>query len=183
MRCLSSLTCYLPTFLKGDKIRGMKKLYDEKGLERLKKSKKILTAVTLVTAAVTLAVSITLAATARTANMGRHEFLTMIVFIAGGWLCMTLYYWGISERKKESAHMEHMLEKTPEILTGTAELTRDWVRIPNSITIREVRFDDGERIRRLHLNRRFVKNFPAGKTQMTLQVVSGYITGFQEETS
>ena len=164
---------------------NMKTLYDEAVLNRLKKRKTILLTVTVVILAVTVGVCIYLAATATTATMDRHEFITMAVFVLGGWTCMTLYYWGIGELKKESAHMEHMLEKTPEVLIGDVELTRQWVRIPNSITIREVKFDDGEHVKNLHLNRRFVKEFPAKdkKIRMKLNVASGYIIGYEEAAS
>ncbi|MBR0087668.1 MAG: hypothetical protein IJL98_08035 [Lachnospiraceae bacterium] len=157
----------------------MKQLYHKEDLEKLKKEYKTGWWAAGILMALALAACIYLAVSAKTLTFRQHETAAILVFLLTGWLCLTGYYAFLDPIRRQTVHFENMLEKEPETLEGRVTLLKTWVRIPKSITVRDVllEHEDGT-AKRIRLNRKFAGDFPQKTMSMKLEVRSGYITGY-----
>ncbi|MBQ1376638.1 MAG: hypothetical protein IIY77_01580, partial [Lachnospiraceae bacterium] len=155
----------------------MKQLYHAETLEKMKKEYKMVWCAAGIFMLLALVVCIYLAAGASTLTFKKHETAAIIVFLAAGWICITGYYTSLDPLRRQMIHFANMLEKEPESLEGRVMLLKTWVRIPKSITVRDVLLEkeDGTS-RKIRLNRRFAGDFPRETMNMKLEVRSGYIT-------
>ena len=152
-------------------------------MNKMKKKQKGFVIAAGIVVLASLIACIVITALSGTATFGRDRILCIALFGGAGWIALTFWFFFADRYKREISHAETIFSMPEEVFTGKTTLTRDWVLIPHSITIRKVIVETEEGRKVLNLNSRFVKRFPKGPKMLKLYTVSGYIKGFEEVPS
>lgn len=153
-------------------------LYGPEDLKRLER--KILWERVLVwgIAALTLGLCVLFCCLTTTRNAGRMELYTLITSCLGGWFVIYRRIFGLQESKHEREHARYLNRSERSEVSGKLGITRERMRIKNSIRFRILTLDDGGKTQRLKVNENRVRALRPyeGKT-VTLVLAGGYVAG------
>ncbi|MBR1780297.1 MAG: hypothetical protein IJ751_02710 [Oscillospiraceae bacterium] len=155
-------------------------LYSRDQLRRMRKQNKLWGILLLAFSALALAACIVLCVRTNTRNAREMERWVIGISTICGWVVIYLATSVFSAGRREAAHAANMLSGARDRLHGTATLTREWVRIPGSITIRKVAVETPEGIKRLNLNQRFCRTLGSAPRELTLYTVNNYIVALED---
>ena len=159
-------------------METIQKLYSPEDLPRLEKKIKRERVLIWALAGLTLAACILLACLTNTANAEKMELAAILCSTVGGWLVIYRRLFGLLETRYELQHARYLLETPGDILQGRLSITKERLRIKNSIRIRILTLEDGGQIRRLKVNENRVKALKEwdGKP-VTVSLAGGYVAG------
>lgn len=154
-------------------------LYSPEDLPRLEKKIKRERAWVWSVGGLTLCLCVLFCALTTTANAGRMELATVICSCLGGWLVIYRRTFGLQATRHELTHAAYLLEEEPGgTLRGRLSVTRERLRIKNSISLRILLLDDGEKQLRLKVNETRVEALkPWDGRDVTVLLVGGYVAG------
>ena len=157
-------------------------LYRPEDLSRLEKKIERERVWIWVLAGATLALCVLFCCLTDSRNAGVMERAAEICSCLGGWLVIYRRIFGLQEAKHERDHAEHLLEAPRTSLRGKLTITKERMRIKNSIRFRVLQLDDGEQLRRLKVNETRVKLLrPFDGKEVTLQPADGYVAAIGGE--
>lgn len=154
-------------------------LYAPSALERMRRQKKALGIFLLAFAAMALAACILLCVKTNTRNIHVTMRWTILTSIVAGWIVIYFYVFGYRQKKREIAHGENVNHGERETLRGRVEITKQWVRIRDSITVRKVIVHMGSRERTVNLNSTRVRQLQKAGENLILYVSHGYVTAYE----
>ena len=129
-------------------------------------------------AALTLGLCVLFCCLTTTRNAGRMELYTLITSCLGGWLVIYRRIFGLQESKHEREHARYLNRSERSEVSGKLGITRERMRIRNSIRFRILTLDDGEMTRRLKVNENRVRALkPYEGKNVTLVLAGGYVAG------
>jgi len=154
-------------------------LYCREDLPRLKRNIKIQRALVWILAGGTLALCVLFCCLCNSRNAIQMERAAILTSTVGGWLVIYRRLFGLQEAKYELQHAEHLVETPTTSLRGTLTITRERLRIKNSIRIRILLLDDGQRVHRLMVNESRVRLLERELTgdPVTVRLAGGYVAG------
>ena len=157
-------------------------LYRPEDLSRLEKKIKRERAWIWILAGATLALCVLFCCLTDSRNAGRMELAAEICSCLGGWLVIYRRIFGLQEAKHQRDHVQHLLEAPRTSLRGRLTITKERMRIKNSIRFRVLLLDDGEQLRRLKVNETRVRLLqPFDGKEVTLELADGYVAGIEGE--
>ena len=163
-------------------METIQKLYSPEDLPRLEKKIKRERVLIWAVAGLTLAVCIVLCCLTDTANAEKMELAAILCSTVGGWVVIYRRLFGLLEGRYELQHARYLLEETPTALRGQLRVTKERLRIKNSIRIRILLLEDGGEIRRLKVNETRVKALrPWDGKRVTVALAGGYVAGIGGE--
>ena len=152
--------------------------YRPEDLIRLKTKRKRERVTVWALAGVTLVVCVLFCCLTTTRNAQRMELATLITSCLGGWLVIYRRVFGLQAARYEQEHAAYLLESERTTLRGRLQITKERLRIKNSIRIRILLLDDGEETRRLKVNETRVRDLkPYEGKLVTLVLSGGYVAG------
>ena len=159
-------------------METIQRLYSPADLPRLEKKIKGERRLIWALAGLTLAACILLACLTNTANAEEMELAAILCSTVGGWLVIYRRLFGLLETRYELQHARYLLETPGDILRGRLSITKERLRIKNSIRIRILLLEDGKKTQRLKVNENKVRALRPydGKT-VTLTLAGGYVSG------
>ena len=159
-------------------METIQRLYSPADLPRLEKKIKGERRLIWALAGLTLAACILLACLTNTANAEEMELAAIVCSTVGGWVVIYRRLFGLLEARYELQHARYLLETPGDILPGRLSITKERLRIKNSIRIRILLLEDGEQTRRLKVNETRVKALrPWDGKQVRVELAGGYVAG------
>ena len=133
-------------------------------------------------AALTLGLCVLFCCLTTTRNAGKMELYTLITSCLGGWLVIYLRVFGLLETKHEREHVRYLLRAERSEVRGKLGITRERMRIKNSIRFRVLTLEDGGKTQRLKINETLVRELkPYDGQTVTLVISGGYVAGIGGE--
>lgn len=126
-----------------------------------------------------LGVCITLCCLVNTANAAAMQMAVIAVSVLVGWIVILLYALVFKPTHAEAEHMNGILKDAQEEHEGWLTVTPNWISIPKSITVRNIRFEEDGNTLTLNVNERLVPQLPVRKSHVRIQTVRKYITGIE----
>ncbi len=156
----------------------MMDFYRPEDLDRLKQKEKRERAWVWAFAGLTLSLCVLFCCLTTTANANRMELATLITSCVGGWLVIYRRLFGMLDAKHEREHAHYLLSAEKRTVRGKLTVTKDRLRIRDSIRIRILLLEDGKKTQRLKVNENKVRALRPydGKT-VTLTLAGGYVAG------
>ena len=153
-------------------------LYGRQDLKRLETKYRNARIAAALIAALTLGLCVLFCCLTTTANANRMELATLITSCVGGWLVIYRRLFGVLEAKHEREHAHYLLSAEKSTVRGKLTVTKDRLRIRDSIRIRILLLEDGKKTQRLKVNENMVRALRPydGKT-VTLTLAGGYVAG------
>jgi len=128
--------------------------------------------------ALTLGLCVLFCCLTNTRNAGRMELSALITSCLGGWFVIYRRIFGLQESKHEREHARYLNRCERSEVRGRLGITRERMRIKNSIRFRILTLDDGEETRRLKVNENRVRALkPYEGKEVTLVLAGGYVAG------
>lgn len=154
-------------------------LYCGEDIPRLKRNIRVQRVLVWSLAGGTLALCVLFCCLCNAQNAVQMERAAIITSTVGGWLTIYRRLFGLQEAKYELQHAEHLLEAPRTALHGTLTVTKERLRIRNSIRIRILLLDDGGQIRRLKVNENRVRLLERELNGQpgTVWLADGYVAG------
>ena len=129
-------------------------------------------------AGLTLLVCVLLCCFTTMTNWRQTEPAVIAVSILGGWFTIYRRLFGLKESRSELQHARHLREEPRELLRGVLTVTKERLRIKNSIRIRILRLDEGQTVHRVMVNETRVKALKDyDGREVTLSMAGGYLAG------
>ena len=130
-------------------------LYSPADLARLKTQKRRWSAALWSFSGAALLCCVLFCLRTNTANAAQMERWTVIVSTLAGWIVITLGTDVVAARKREAAHVQHMLTGPREEQEGTLVLTEEFISIRGSVRVRRgvLQTEDGTRRLLIHAKR------------------------------
>ena len=161
--------------------RGMdtiEMLYSPEDIPRLERKIKRERALVWGLSGLTLGLCVLFCCLTTTANAERMELAAIVSSSLGGWLVIYRRLFCLQDARHELEHARHLLETPGSPLRGRLSVTKERLRIKNSICLRILLLDDGETRRRLKVNETRVKALQKWDgAQVTVLLVGGYVAG------
>ncbi len=159
-------------------METIRDLYSPEDISRLQKKIKREWAWVLGGAGLTLALCVALCCLTTTANWRRMELAVIAVSTLGGWFVIYRRLYGLRDGRHELQHAEYLRDEPRSLLRGRLGVTKERMRIKNSIRFRVLTLEDGEQVRRLKVNENRVKALKEwdGKP-VTVSLAGGYVAG------
>ncbi len=156
----------------------IKDFYRPEDLDRLKQKTRRERVWVWLLSGTTLALCVLFCCLTNTRNAGRMELATLICSCLGGWLVIYRRVFGLLDAKHEQEHARYLLGAPRTSLKGKLGITKERLRIRDSIRIRILTLDDGEKLQRLKVNESQLRALRPydGKT-VTLLLAGGYVAG------
>ena len=132
-------------------METINELYSPEEISRLEKKRKVWRAVFWCVALAALAVCAVLALLTRTANELQMRRLAILVSIAAGWADLYIRRFVIADTGHEITHARMLLDSERETCEGVLTVTKERLRIRNSVAIRMVHLDDHGTVRRIKI--------------------------------
>ncbi len=156
--------------------------YRPEDLSRLKQKEKRERAWVWALGGLTLLLCVLFCCLTTTANANRMELVTLICSCLGGWLVIYRRVFGVQEARHEREHASYLLSAERSTVRGKLTVTKDRLRIRDSIRIRILLLEDGKKTQRLKVNENKVRDLRPfdGKT-VTLTLAGGYVAGIGGE--
>lgn len=163
-------------------MKTLQDFYRPEDLSRLKKKYRRERVAVWALAGVTLALCVLFCCLTDTRNAPRMELATLVTSCLGGWLVIYRRVFGMQDAKHEEEHARHLLEAPRSELRGRLRITKERLRIKDSIRIRILELDDGQKQRRLKVNETQVRALtPYDGQTVTLSLAGGYVAGIGGE--
>ena len=166
---------------RADIIRNMetiRDLYSPEDISRLQRKIKREWVWVLGGAGLTLALCVALCCRTTTANWRQMELAVIAVSTLGGWFTIYRRLFGLAESRHELQHAEYLRNEPRTQLRGRLGVTKEKLRIKNSIRIRILTLEDGGQIRRLKVNENRVKALKEWDGKLvTVSLAGGYVAG------
>ena len=157
-------------------------LYSPEDLPRLEKKIKVERVLVWALAGLTLGLCVLFCCLTNTANAQRMELAAVVTSTLGGWIVIYRRLFGLLETRCELQHARYLLETPGDILRGRLSITKERLRIKNSIRIRILLLEDGGETRRLKVNETRVKALrPWDGKRVTVALAGGYVAGIGGE--
>ncbi|MBQ2062114.1 MAG: hypothetical protein II458_05490 [Oscillospiraceae bacterium] len=157
-------------------------LYRSDDPERLKKKYTVSLAAVCVIAALALIACVLFCVFTGASNAERMQLCAIAVTAVAGWVDIYLLTFRVRATARERDHARRMLEGKRETVCGTVTLSREVIRIRNSITVRSVLAEKRGKTRRLYVNARCAdaleRALGDGGRECELDVVGGYVAAF-----
>lgn len=156
----------------------IKELYSPEEFSRLERKIKRERVWVLVLPGLTLALCVLFCCLATTANAEEMALAAIGTSTVGGWLTIYRRLFGLQEARHELEHARHLADAPREQLRGRLTVTKEKLRIKNSIRIRMLLLDDGKRQHRLKVNETRVRQLQAldGK-EAVLALAGSFVAG------
>ena len=159
-------------------METIKLLYGPEELPRLKRKYIRERALVWGISGLTLALCVLFCCLTTSRNVQRMELATLLCSCLGGWLVIYRRVFGLQESRHELEHVRHLQEAETTRLHGVLHVTRERLRIKNSIRIRILVLEDGETRHRLKVNETRVKALRDRDGQeVTVLLAGGYVAG------
>ena len=154
------------------------KLYSPGDIRRLEIRKRRWKAALYIIALGALAVCVTLCFLTRTSNAARMEKAVLVISALAGWLCLYIRRFPVQDAGHEIDHARMLLDGKGEVFCGTVTVTKERLRIKNSITFRTVVLDAPGEAVLLKVIESMVPRITALEGRpVRAEVVNGYIAG------
>ena len=152
------------------------KLYSPEEIRRLEKKKSRSAAALFIIAGATLAACVCLCLLTHSANARQTETAVYVISAAAGWVCLYIRRFPVKERGREIDHARMLLADGGQEFTGVLTVTKERLRIKNSITIRMVELRENGMEKQLRVIESKVPRLRAleGKA-VRVRTVNGYI--------
>lgn len=162
-------------------MENTQELYSPRDIARLKRKNNIEKVVVWLIAAAVLAVCVLLCVNTTTANAVRMEYSTIAVFTVAGWVDLYLLRFAVAYGRHEIQHAEMLRAGEREELRGVLAVTKERLRIRNSVSIRIVTLEQDGQARRLKVIESRVRQLErlAGR-ETALYVANGYVAACRE---
>lgn len=163
----------------GRRNAGPVELYSDEDLARLHRRARRRRMAHLLLGAAALAACLALIALTGTANAARMEIATILVSTVAGWIILYGEIFAVTPCRREERHARMLRGDEREALTGAVTVTKERVRIRQSITARrvEVRREDGTVERALVCETR--ADALAALGTATLYTVHSYVAAYE----
>ena len=163
-------------------MENIQALYRPEELSRLENRIKRERALVWGGAGLTLLLCVLFCCLSRPAIAREMELATILCSTLGGWFVIYRRLFGLQESRYELQHVRYLADCPRTTLHGTLTVSRERLRIKNSIRIRILLLDDGKQSHRLKVNETRVKQLKAfdGKP-VTLELAGGYVAGIGGE--
>lgn len=156
--------------------------YRPEDLDRLKQKEKRERAWVLALGGLTLLLCVLFCCLTTTANANRMELATLITSCVGGWIVIYRRLFGVLEAKHEREHAGYLLSAEKSAIRGKLTVTKDRLRIRDSIRIRILLLEDGKKTHRLKVNETKARALrPYDGRTVTLTMAGGYVAGIGGE--
>lgn len=155
--------------------------YSRQNAEKLLQRNRFHTLVAVCVGSLTLLACIVCCCLSTTATVPQMERLVIGISIIGGWIVIFELTARILPGRRMAQHELRILEQQPEQLTGRIEVLTRRVRIPKTLSVKQVRLYSGPFDRLLSIREECVNDLPNGQ-ECTVQVADGYIIGVEEAT-
>lgn len=159
-------------------MEKMTPIYSPGDLRRLEQKKTVSAALCWSLGIGAFAACVALCATANTRNAQKMEFLCIAVWVLAGWMVLYLRRFVLQETRLELQHARMLLQGEAEAVQGRVTVTKERLRIINSIRITIVELENEGGKRRLKVCTSREKKLKAAGEELTLYLVSGYIAGY-----
>ena len=106
------------------------------------------------------------------------ELLCIAVWVPAGWVVLYLRRFVLLETRLELQHAKMLLREEAETLRGRVTVTKERLRIINSIRITMVELENEQGKRRLKVCTSREKTLKSAGEELTLWLVNGYIAGY-----
>lgn len=156
----------------------IKELYSPEEFSRLKRKIKRERVWVLALPGLTLALCVLFCCLTTTANAEGMALAAIGTSTVGGWLTIYRRLFGLQEARHELEHARHLADAPREQLRGRLTVTKEKLRIKNSIRIRVLLLDDGKQQRRLKVNETRVRQLQEldGK-EVVLALAGSFVAG------
>lgn len=159
-------------------METIRDLYSPEDFPRLEKKIKRERVWVIGGAGLTLLVCVLLCCFTTAANWRQTEPAVIAVSTLGGWFTIYRRLFGWKESRSELRHAQHLREEPRQLLRGVLTVTKERLRIKNSIRIRILRLDDGETVHRVMVNETRVKALKDyDGREVTLSMAGSYLAG------
>ena len=128
--------------------------------------------------ALTLGLCVLFCCLTTTRNAGRMELYTLVTSCLGGWIVIYLRLFGLQESLHEREHARYLMRGERRELRGKLGITKERMRIKNSIRFRILTLEEDGKIQRLKVNETRVRDLkPFEGQSVTLVLSGGYVAG------
>ena len=159
-------------------MENIEKLYTPEDIRRLEIKKRRWKTALYIIAVGALSVCIALCALTRTGNAAQMEKAVIVLSALAGWLCLYIRRFPVKDTGHEIDHARMLLEGNGEVLSGELTVTKERLRIKNSITFRTVMLNAPGKSLRLKVIESRVRRVSALEGRpVRVEVVNGYIAG------
>ena len=159
-------------------MNKMTPLYSPEDCSRLDRKIQATRAVCCCLAAAALIACVTLCVLTDSANAGRNELACIAIWVLAGWVVLYLRRFTLKEARDERQHAEMLHSGDKETLRGRVTVTKERMRIVNSIRFTLVSVENEQGTRRLRVCTSREKKLRAAGDTLTLYVVNGYVAGY-----
>ena len=157
-------------------------LYRPEDLIRLENKCKRERGIVWALAGITLALCVLFCCLTDSRSAARMELATVLCSILGGWLVIYRRTFRLKAAGHELEHAQHLLETEHSTLQGRLTVTRERLRIKNSIRIRGLLLENEEGVHRLRVNETQVPVLQRWDgQQVTLRLAGSYVAGIGGE--
>ncbi len=137
-----------------------------------------------VLAGVTLALCVLFCCLADSRSAARMELAAVLSSTLGGWIVIYRRVFCMNAAKHEREHAEHLLESGHSVLRGRLTVTKERLRIKNSIRIRSLLLENEEGVHRLKVNETQVPVLLKWDGQQVALLLAGsYVAGIGGENA
>ncbi len=126
-----------------------------------------------------LAVNIFLCTTITGRNGQQVLFCMIGLSVLAGWAAILLYAYGYRPAKARAVHMAGIVQEEGEIFSGVLRRTEDVFTIPNSVTVRQITLETNGETKRFQADTALLRQLPKDSTEVTVEVVRKFITGYE----
>ena len=153
-------------------------LYSREDIRRLEKKKRLWTAALCIIAGAAFLACVSLCLLTNTANAERMERAVIALSGGAGCVCLYLRRFTVADTRHEIDHARMLLSGEGAVYEGVLTVTKERLRIRNSVTIRLVTLEEDGKPRRLKVIETRTARLAAleGRT-VRVRVVNGYIAG------
>ena len=156
----------------------MTPIYSPEDLRQLEQKRTVSAALCWILGLGGFAVCVTLCALANTRNAQKMELHCIAVWVLAGWVVLYLRRFALQETRLELQHARMLAAGEAETVCGRVTVTKERLRIINSIRITMVELENEGGKRRLKVCTSREKKLKAAGDELTLYLVSGYIAGY-----
>ena len=129
-------------------------------------------------AALTLGLCVLFCSLTTTRNAGRMELYTLVTSCLGGWIVIYLRVFGLQESLHEREHARYLMRSERKTVRGKLGITKERMRIKNSIRFRILTLEEDGKTQRLKVNETRVRDLkPYEGKLVTLALSGGYVAG------
>ena len=159
-------------------MENIQNLYSPEELPRLEKRIRTERVLVWGGAGLTLLLCVLFCCLTRPENARQMEWAAILCSTLGGWFVIYRRLFGLRESRYELQHARYLADSPQTLLRGKLSVSKERLRIKNSIRIRILLLDDGKSCHRLKVNETRVKKLrPLDGKTVTVSLAGGYVAG------